>query len=93
METQAREFSRPRRPAANTTDQDSVWHRVLPVTWQDGESIGPAPGAAGDFTTKDTRTSDSASDPDSQPRVGEIGTGAAKSAEEIRRTDMEMVGV
>jgi DNA-binding LacI/PurR family transcriptional regulator len=93
METQAREFSRPRRPAANTTDQDSVWHRVLPVTWQDGESIGPAPGAAGDFTTKDTRTSDSASDPDSQPRAGEIGTGAAKSAEEIRRTDMEMVGV
>ena len=94
METQAREFSRPRRPAANTTrDQDSVWHPVLPVTWQDGESIGPAPGAAGDFTTKDTRTSDSASDPDSQPRAGEIGTGAAKSAEEIRRTDMEMVGV
>ena len=94
MDTEAREFSLPRRPDANTTrDQDSVWHRVLPVTWQDGESIGPAPGAAGDFTTKDTRTSDSASDPDSQPRAGEIGTGAAKSAEEIRRTDMEMVGV
>ena len=79
--------------AKGTRNQPSVWHRVLPVTWQDGESIGPAPGAAGDFTTKDTRTSDSASDPDSQPRAGEIGTGAAKSAEEIRRTDMEMVGV
>ncbi len=56
METDAPEFSRPRRPAANTTrGQDDAWHRVLPVTWQDGESIGPAPGAAGDFTTKDTK--------------------------------------
>ncbi len=56
METDAPEFSRPRRPAANTTrGQDDAWHRVLPVTWQEGESLGPAPGAAGDFTTKDTK--------------------------------------
>ena len=56
METDAPEFSRPRRPAANSTQsQDDVWCRVLPVTWQDGESIGPAPGAARDFTTKDTK--------------------------------------
>ncbi len=26
-----------------TRNQPSVWHRVLPVSWQDGESIGPAP--------------------------------------------------
>ena len=56
METEVSKFSRPRRPAANTTrGRDGVWHRVLPVTWQDGESLGPAPGAAGDFTTKDTK--------------------------------------
>ena len=42
--------------AANTTRRmDIAWHRVLPVTWQDGDSLGPAPGAAGDCTTRDTK--------------------------------------
>ena len=27
---------------------EAAWHRVLPVTWQDGDSLGPAPGAARD---------------------------------------------
>ncbi len=50
METEARPA------AANTTQSlDSAWHRILPVTWQDGDSLGPAPGAAGNFTTKDTK--------------------------------------
>ena len=44
METDAPKFSRPRRPAANTTrDQDGAWRHVLSVTWQDGDSLGPAP--------------------------------------------------
>ncbi len=38
-----------------TGNQPGVWRRVLPVTWQDGDSLGTAPGAAGDFTTKDTK--------------------------------------
>ncbi len=47
METEA-----PLAALKESRNQPGVWHRVLPVTWQDGESIGPAPGAAGDFTTK-----------------------------------------
>jgi DNA-binding LacI/PurR family transcriptional regulator len=43
METDAPKFSRPRRPAANTTRDQDAWRRVLPVTWQDGDSLGPAP--------------------------------------------------
>ncbi len=38
-----------------TGNQPGVWRRVLPVTWQDGDSLGTAPGATGDFTTKDTK--------------------------------------
>ena len=38
-----------------TGNQPGAWHRVLPVTWQDGDSLGPAPGAAGNFTAKDTK--------------------------------------
>ena len=44
METDAPKFSRPRRPTANITrDQDGAWRHVLSVTWQDGDSLGPAP--------------------------------------------------
>ena len=35
--------------------QGSILHRLLPVAWQDDDSLGPAPGAAGNFTTKDTK--------------------------------------
>ena len=50
METEA-----PLAAVKESRTQPGIWHRVLPVTWQDGESIGPAPGATGDFTTKDTK--------------------------------------
>ncbi len=67
--------------AANTTQrQDSAWHRVLPVTWQDGDSLGPAPDAVRDCTAKDTKATDGSRE-------------AAKGAKEIRMTDREMVGV
>ncbi len=84
METDARQFSRPRRPAANMTQrQGGVRCLVLPVTWQDGDSLGPAPGAAGDFTTKDTKNT----------KATDESREAAKSAKAIRMTEREMVGV
>ena len=70
--------------AANKTrGHDSAWHRVLPVTWEDGDSLGPAPGAAGDFTTKDTKNT----------KATDESREAAKSAKAIRMTEREMVGV
>ena len=66
--------------AKETGNQSSAWHRVLPVTWQDGESIGPAPAAAGDFTTKDTKATDSARED-------------AKNAKRNPAADVEMAGV
>ncbi len=67
--------------AANKTrGHDSAWHRVLPVTWEDGDSLGPAPGRAGHFTTKDTKSPDSV-------REG------ANNAEKDRAAKVEMVGV
>ena len=49
--------------------------RVQPATVDlfAGESTGPAPGVARDFTKKGTKATANARDPDSQPRAGEIG--------------------
>ena len=67
--------------AANKTQgHDSAWHRVLPVTWQDGGSIGPAPGATGNSTTKDTKATDSARED-------------AKNAKRCPAANVEMAGV
>ena len=65
---------------------EAAWHRVLPVTWQNGDSLGPAPGVAGDSTTKDTKTTDGSR---SAWRLNR----AAKSADEIRMADRELVEV
>ena len=69
--------------------QGSILHRLLPVAWQDDDSLGPAPGAAGNFTTKDTKNTKATDG--SRPLWRRDC--AAKSAKEIRMTDMEMVEV
>ncbi len=72
-----------------TGNQPGVWRRVLPVTWQDGDSLGTAPGAAGDFTPKDTKNTKTTDGSRSPWRLN----CPAKSAKEIRMRDMEMVEV
>ena len=67
-----------------TGKQPGAWHRILPVTWQDGDSLGPAPGAAGDFTIRDTKATDGSRSPGRLSR-------AAKGADDIRIADREMV--
>ena len=52
--------------ADKTQSQDGVWRRVLPVTWQNGDSLGAAPGSPRDFTiedTKNTRATDGSRSP------------------------------
>ncbi len=74
--------------AANRTGgQDGGWHRVLPVIWQEGDSIGPAPAATRDFTEKDTRNTKATDGSRSPWRLNR----AAKDAKEMRMRDMETV--
>ena len=82
METDAPKFSRPRRPAANRTGGwDGGWHRVLPVIWQEGDSIGPAPAATRDFTKKDTRNTKTADGSRSPWRLNCAADGAKDGLE------------